>query len=61
MNRELKVKVSQDFETHLNFNIDLTGSLRRISVMSSKGRFGRMGCSDSCDLAIWLSMVAFEV
>ena len=61
MNRELKVKESQDFETHLNFRRDLTGSLRRISVMSSKGRFGRMDWSESCDLANWLSVVAFEV
>ena len=37
-NRELEIKEFDDFETHLDFKRDLTGSLKRISWMISSGR-----------------------
>lgn len=39
-NSGLHIKASQDFETHLNRNRDSTGSLNKISVMSSTGKIG---------------------
>lgn len=40
MKSELEIKESHDLETHLNLQRDLTGSLKRISVMSSEGMLG---------------------
>lgn len=40
INSGLEIIATQDFETDLNFKRDLTGSLERISVMSSGGRAG---------------------
>lgn len=40
MNSGQEIKESHAFETHLNFKSDFTGSLDRISVMISDGRWG---------------------
>lgn len=41
MNRGLEIKESHDFETHLNLRSAFTGSLSKISIMISSGRFGK--------------------
>lgn len=38
MNCGFVINESHVFDTHLNFNRDFTGSLKRISVMSSWGK-----------------------
>lgn len=43
----LEIKASHDFEMHLNFKRDLTGTLNRISMISSDGRVGVVKI-DSC-------------
>lgn len=40
MNSGQEIKESHAFETHLNFKSDFTGSLDRISVTISDGRWG---------------------
>lgn len=39
-NSGVDIKLNQSFETHLNFNRYFTGSLTRISAMSSWGKLG---------------------
>lgn len=58
----LEIKESQDFETHLNLRRGLTGSLERISVMSSVGMFG-ISCAGSGEgegvNCVWWWMILF--